>query len=317
MPQENTTPNKELKKMYQEIKDQIEQARQQCQNIIILGGFNVKIGTRINGNKETVTKMGRQIIKLVEKQDMVILNEESEMYKRLWTREQGKEKSVIDYLITNKDNLQRIRKMIIDENKEFATYRTECQQDQVIKTYSDHNVILLEIDYITKLESSKQINVITRKGYQEYNVLQQENVTKIMQNQNLQESYTKWTNAVEYAKQRVSRTKPGPNPRRDIKELMKMRKIMRKKLETTKDQTEKIHLKERIRIIREHTIDKKKESRSNKIKKVAEDIRENVNNGRKIWEVKRRIAGKKEVKYPIKCENNKTIQDQQKIIKEY
>ena len=27
-PQENTTPNKELKKMYQETKDQIEQARQ-------------------------------------------------------------------------------------------------------------------------------------------------------------------------------------------------------------------------------------------------------------------------------------------------
>ena len=259
-----------------------------------LRGFNVKIGTRINGNKETVTKMGRQIIKLVEKQDMVILNEESEICKRLWTREQGKEKSVIDYVITNKDNLQRIRKMIIDENKELATYRTECQQDQVIKTYSDHNVILLEMDYITKLESSKQINIITRKGYQEYkNILQQENVTKIMQNQNLQESYTKWTNAVEYAIQRVSKTKPRPNPRRNIKELMKMRKIMRKKLETTKDQTEKIHLKERIRIIREHLIDKKKESRSNKIKKVAEDIRENVNNGGKIWEVKRRIAGKK------------------------
>ena len=89
---------------------------------------------------------------------------------------------------------------------------------------------------------------------------------------------------------------------------------MRKKLETTKDQTEKIHLKDRIRIIREHRIDKEKESRSNKIKKIAEDIKENVNNGGKIWEEKRRITRKKEVKYPIKCENNKTIQ---KIIREY
>ena len=98
---------------------------------------------------------------------------------------------------------------------------------------------------------------------------------------------------------------------------MKMRKTMRKKLETTKDQTEKIHLKDRIRIIREHIIDKKKESRSNKIKKIAEDIRENVNNGRKIWEVKGRITRKKEVKQPRKCQNNKTIQDQQEIIKGY
>ena len=114
-----------------------------------------------------------------------------------------------------------------------------------------------------------------------------------MQNQNLQESCTKRTNAVEYAIQRVSKTKTRPNPRRDIKELMKMRKTLRKKLETTKDQTEKIHLKDRIRIIREHIIDKKKESRSNKIKKIAEDIRENVNNRGKIWEVKRRITQKK------------------------
>ena len=122
---------------------------------------------------------------------------------------------------------------------------------------------------------------------------------------------------MEYAKQRVSRTKPRPNPRRDIKELMKMRKIMRRKLETTKDQTEKIHLSDRIRIIGEHVIGNKKEARSNKIKKVAEDIREYINNGGKIWEVKRRTARKKEVKYPIKCENNKNIQNQQKIIKEY
>ena len=50
--------------MYQEIKDQIEQARQQCQNIIILGDFNAKIGARIKENKEEVTKGGRQIIKL-------------------------------------------------------------------------------------------------------------------------------------------------------------------------------------------------------------------------------------------------------------
>ena len=104
----------------------------------------------------------------------------------------------------------------------------------------------------------------------------------------------------------VSKTKKRPSPRRDIKELMKMRKTLRKKLETTKDKIEKIHLKDRIRIIREYITDKKKESRSTKIKNIAEDIRENVNNGGKIWEVKRRLTRKKEVKYPIKSENNKT-----------
>ena len=118
VPQENTTPNKELKKTYQEIKDRIEQARQQCQNMINLGDFNAKTGVRIKGNKETVTKGGRQIVKLVDKQDKVILDEESEICKGLWTREQGEENSVIDYVITNKETLQKRRKLIFDENKE-------------------------------------------------------------------------------------------------------------------------------------------------------------------------------------------------------
>ena len=52
-----------------------------------------------------MTKEGRQIIKLVDKEDMVILNEESEICKGLWTTEQAKEKSVKDYVITDKENL--------------------------------------------------------------------------------------------------------------------------------------------------------------------------------------------------------------------
>ena len=59
--------------------------------------------------------------------------------------DQRTRKRVVTNVITNKENLQKIRKMIINEIKEIATYKTECQQDQVRKTYSDHNVILLEI----------------------------------------------------------------------------------------------------------------------------------------------------------------------------
>ena len=40
--------------------------------------------------------------------------------------------------------------------------------------------------------------------------------------------------------QRVSKTKTRASPRGDIKELMKMRKTLRKKVKTTKEQTEKI-----------------------------------------------------------------------------
>ena len=37
----------------------------------------------------TVTKGGRQLIKMIDKYDMKIVNEKQGIYKGLWTREQG------------------------------------------------------------------------------------------------------------------------------------------------------------------------------------------------------------------------------------
>ena len=49
-------------------------------------------------------------------------------------------------------------------------------------------------------------------------------------------------------------------------------------------------------MIKEHIIDKQKETRGNKIRKIADSIKRNVNNGSKIWEVKRRVTKKNTVK---------------------
>ena len=69
---------------------------------------------------------------------------------------------------------------------------------------------------------------------------------------------------------------------------------------------------------KEHIIDKQKESRGNKIRKIADSIKRNVNNGSKIWSVKRRVTRKKNtVKWQIKESKGKIMQDSEEIIKEY
>ena len=98
---------------------------------------------------------------------------------------------------------------------------------------------------------------------------------------------------------RDQKTKTRLNPKRDIKELMKMRKTMRKKLETTKDQTEK-NTPERQNKNNKRAHNKQEKSRSNKTKKIPEGIRENVNKGGKIWEVKKIITRKKRNEIPNK-----------------
>ena len=87
-----TTPNNELKIMYEDIREQIK-IRKEKQQILILGDFNAKVGVAIEGNKTQVTKGGRQLLKLANKENMIILNTVKEKHKGVWTSVLG-EKSL-------------------------------------------------------------------------------------------------------------------------------------------------------------------------------------------------------------------------------
>ena len=73
-PQEGVTPNKELTKLYTSITEEIIRAKEEDQQSIIIGDFNAKLGDRIKGNMSTVLKGGRQLIKMIDKYDMKIVN---------------------------------------------------------------------------------------------------------------------------------------------------------------------------------------------------------------------------------------------------
>ena len=51
--------------------------------------------------------------------------------------------------------------------------------------------------------------------------------------------------------------------------------------------------------MKEHITEKYKEVRSKRINRIAQEIRENVDNGGKIWEVKRRLKKKVQTPYSI------------------
>ena len=135
--------------------DQVDIGKEDSQQIFILGDFNAKIGNYIKNNKETITKRGRHLKRLIEKQNMCIVNGESNQSKGgLWIREQGGEKSIMDYVILTMRDLNTIKSMKIDEEKEFGIYRVEEIQgtQQGRKIYSDISAIILDIDFIIKME---------------------------------------------------------------------------------------------------------------------------------------------------------------------
>ena len=51
---------------------------------------------------------------MIQKENMSLVNADKNRCKGLWTREQGKEKSVIDYVMTN---TQYLNSIIIDDKR--------------------------------------------------------------------------------------------------------------------------------------------------------------------------------------------------------
>ena len=110
--------------MYESITTEMQKVREHKQQVVILGDFNAKEETTIQGNKETITKGKRLLLKMIEK-ETIRLDMQINRCKRLWTRKQGKEKSVIDHVMFNTEYLNSINEMIIDRTKKYATYRLE------------------------------------------------------------------------------------------------------------------------------------------------------------------------------------------------
>ena len=154
-----------------------------------------------------VTKGRRQLMKMIDKYDMKIVNEKQEICKGLRTREQGKDKSVIDYVITDKKHFTTIKGMHIDQNKEYATFKIERKESgDIKKIYSDHNIIILKVDFMTEMQKEKRKKIITTKGYKEYQqILQHKEISKIMQTGNLQHQYDLWSKAIENAIKKVEK----------------------------------------------------------------------------------------------------------------
>ena len=173
-PQQNVTSNSELKKLYESISVYI--GKKNNQQIIILGDFNAKIRNYIKKTKKPSQSEGNTW--LVEKQNLCIVNGQSNKCEGLWTREQWEEKSVKDFVIPTKRDLNTIKTMKIDEEKVFGIYKVERKgTKQSRKIYSDHNAKYS----LHQQNGSKRLEkIITWKGYQKYKkVIKERKISKI------------------------------------------------------------------------------------------------------------------------------------------
>ena len=156
--------------------------------------------------------------------------------------------------------------MIADENKQYSA----CKLEKSRKTYSDHNEILSKLNLVTAIEKQKKNRIITKCGYKKYrNKLTQTQISGILKKDTIQESYDKWSEEVQNNIKEVEKI-CRQNPRKDIMQLKRQRKKLRAQYQNTENIHEMTVIIERIKLIKEHIIDKMKENRSRRIIKVAQ-----------------------------------------------
>jgi hypothetical protein len=101
--------------------------QQEKESIVVLGDFNCKVGEEIKGNTEEVTKAGKLMVELCKNTGVAIVNAE-EKCNGLWTRKEGTSRSIIDYVLMWKEDVEYLNYMEIDEQQEYTPCSIDCSK---------------------------------------------------------------------------------------------------------------------------------------------------------------------------------------------
>ena len=265
---------------------------------MIVGDFNCKIGKHIANNKEEVSKYGKIFLKMVKQHEFAILNTHSKCV-GTWTRIEGNKKSAIDYVITSKDDLSNLNKMIIDENKLCTPYHIVNKRT----IYSDHCAIITEMNWYiagitTAVEYKRVINQKNLNMFKE--MTSQKTLTNIaMKKEKIDIKYEKWQNMVNKIMEKCFKKKVKYKPRKTktIKRLHKAKREAKRLYVQTQIKNEENIKKYTVRnkLINKYI---KEEQSKMKLKRINEEIKKlEVNGGLNsmaFWEFKKQMDNGKQ-----------------------
>ena len=292
-PQESKTKKSVIEKMYNNIKMHKLEAEKRGEKIIISGDFNTKIGDYINGNKKEISKYGRMLLEIIKNEEMEILNTHIKC-EGLWTRMEGGKKSVIDYVLINKEDTKYLNQMIIDDNKIMTPFH-------IIKgktIYSDHCAIIIQMNWYvaSKDEQQKYIKVVNNKTLTDFKRKTSGNIlTKIVkQKEDIKEKYRKWNNYIKEMMNKCFNKKKGKREAKTktISNLYRKKRKIKREYKKTKDKNKIRTRKYKIQknLINEYIEEEEKKTIKDTIDKNIKQVKMNGGlNSNAFWEFKKQM----------------------------
>ncbi len=320
-PQESRTHKDKLKVMYEKIDEQILLAKEKGQKLLIVGDFNCKVGEIIAGNKPEVSTGGKLLLKRVERNKLSILNSDVKC-NGLWTRVEGKSRSVIDYVMIDEENSFALEEMKIDEEREYSPIGYDKDGNPVL---SDHNVILSTYNWLLTEQNpvrQKDRKIITHEGYQKIKEeMTKQQVSSIFCDGDVQNNYGQWKKTVMRIVESNMTSVKKRNPRKaikvKIKERKRLKKIMKMKTTTTEDRKELI---QQVKMLDQQIKEEHDTQYMTKINKVVEKLQgQNGIRGPNMWEVLKKVKRKpqKEPATAIKDKQGRVLEESSEIKERY
>ena len=316
MPQESRTLLKELKVVYEAIEEQIKIAKDKGEKILLMGDFNCKIGTVIEGNREDITKGGRLLLKLTAKHNLAILNSKS-CCEGLWTRRQDGNASVIDYLIVQENDVDLVSTMNIDEEKSRTPYTMETHKDEIRRVYTDHNAITCTMNWNAEADGvQKHIFKLDKKKFKMFEKeLEVQKVSEEIGEGPIRKVYTKWNKRVKEIRNKYSSRRKAKRKWKVDRILSKEESEIKKQLKkkNSKEEVKKLKLRKRViqQLIDKEHIKKKWAHINGVVKKVKEA---GGVNSTTFWEVRKELLGRKaETAEAMEDEDGVIHEDKEKI----
>ena len=318
-PQENRTTDAELNMMYNRIQEQIDTANIKGQKLILLGDFNARIGTIIKGNTEEISKAGKLLIKLMKRNDLHVVYSDQKT-KGLWTRTDEHTKSVIDYILINKQDAAYLKTIEIDEHKLITPYRVNNKK--VI--YTDHSAMTMMIDWReANRKEKKETHIInmSEEKKEMYNQISNTGRLKAIVNgkDELNVKYEKWEKKIIQVAnecfQKCKINKYTNKSKRQCK-LMKVRRKLKSELKDEIKNESRNKIKERINILTQNIEEEQRRENSYKGIRLADKITKTggVNNPT-FWKVIDAKEKKKETRTAM-IDNKGKIKEEVNKVKE-
>lgn len=313
-PKGDGASKQELEEMYQRLESEIEHGKKNNERLLIIGDFNCRVGTIIQGNEDKVTKGGRILNSMNKKAGMILVNAVNEKRKGLWTRIQGEQKSVIDYAIIDKEEVKNVAMMEIDEEKLWTPYYITKENTKRVKKFTDHASIKIQMKWKSEKGTIERRKIMTKSSYQRFKeMISKEQVAKIIaEDEPILTTYSKWEEKIMQIK-RKCQIKP-----RKKYTTWRQRALVKakKRIKGSEQKTNTVNIARR-RLITEHIEREMHQTRADQIRNTIEQIRKNGGGVKEdtFWEFRRKITGKKEEKpHTMVNSEGKIVEDKNEIL---